>query len=82
MYVENGKVVEISGLWKHQRDPTAKEWRGGHWWEHGFVRRLELPENADWRRIEASLTDEIYLEIRIPKGDIPRGKEEGAAHSE
>ena len=74
--------MEISGLWRNQREPKAREWRSGHWWEHGFVRRLELPENADWRRIEACVNDDIYLEIRIPKSDISRGKEEGASHSE
>ncbi|KAJ9671972.1 hypothetical protein PVL29_025564 [Vitis rotundifolia] len=82
VYVESGKVVEISGLWRHQKEPKTKEWRSGHWWEHGYVRRLELPENADWRRIEAIVNDEIYLEIRIPKCDIPHGKEEGAEDSE
>ncbi|XP_026419091.1 21.7 kDa class VI heat shock protein-like [Papaver somniferum] len=66
--VENGNVVEVSGQWKQQRkESDAKDWRSGHWWESGYARRLELPENADGRNIEAYIIDDIFLEIRIPK---------------
>ncbi|PIA50824.1 hypothetical protein AQUCO_01200232v1 [Aquilegia coerulea] len=65
--VEHGKVLEISGQWRDQHDSDTKEWRNGRWWEFGYVRRLELPENADWRKIEAKIDDDIFLEIRIPK---------------
>ncbi|GFZ06572.1 HSP20-like chaperones superfamily protein [Actinidia rufa] len=65
--VENGKVVEISGEWKHQKVSKTKDWRSGQWWEQGYVRRLELPENADWRKVEAYVNNETVLEIRIPK---------------
>jgi HSP20 family molecular chaperone IbpA len=79
--VEKGKVVEISGQWKQQqRDQSkTKDWRSGQWWEYGYVRRLELPEDADWRRMEASLNNDILLEIRIPKslldGDPSQGND-------
>jgi HSP20 family molecular chaperone IbpA len=79
--VEKGKVVEISGQWKQQqRDQSKiKDWRSGQWWEYGYVRRLELPEDADWRRMEASLNNDILLEIRIPKslldGDPSQGND-------
>ncbi|KAK9130965.1 hypothetical protein Sjap_011452 [Stephania japonica] len=62
--VEKGKVVEISGQW---RESEVKEWKSGHWWEHGCVRRLELPQDADWRKIEANIKDEVFLEIRVPE---------------
>ncbi|OVA13157.1 Alpha crystallin/Hsp20 domain [Macleaya cordata] len=65
--VENGKVVEISGQWRQRKESDAKDWRNGHWWEFGYARRLELPENADWRKIEANIDDDIFLEIKIPK---------------
>ncbi|KAF9609921.1 hypothetical protein IFM89_019287 [Coptis chinensis] len=65
--VECGKVLEISGQWREQRDSDVKDWRSGRWWEFGYVRRLELPENADWRKTGATVDDEIFLEIRIPK---------------
>lgn len=65
--VEKGKVVEVSGQWKPQRESKAKDWRSGNWWEQGYVRRLELPEDADWRRIEAQVSNDILLEIRIPR---------------
>ncbi|KAI3883849.1 hypothetical protein MKW92_032966 [Papaver armeniacum] len=65
--VENGNVVEISGQWKQRKESDANDWRSGHWWESGYARRLELPENADWRNIEAYIIDDIFLEIRIPK---------------
>ncbi|CAK7338336.1 unnamed protein product [Dovyalis caffra] len=66
--VENGKILEISGQWKPQRDQSkTKDWRSGHWWEHGYVRRLELPEDADWRETEAYVSNEMLLEVRIPK---------------
>ncbi|XP_047174301.1 21.7 kDa class VI heat shock protein-like isoform X2 [Vigna umbellata] len=77
--VDKGKVVEISGPWKQQRDSKAHDWRCGHWWEHGYVRRLEMPEDADWKNIEAYIHNDIYLEIRIPKSkqgrDLPQGKD-------
>ncbi|XP_057540434.1 21.7 kDa class VI heat shock protein isoform X2 [Amaranthus tricolor] len=50
--IEKGKILEISGLWKQQVDSNVKNWKTNHWWEHGFVRRIELPENADWKKIE------------------------------
>lgn len=67
VYAENGKIVEISGQWKQQKESKAKDWRSGHWWEHGYVRRLELPEDADCRKIEGYLNNDIFLEVRIPK---------------
>ncbi|KAA8526930.1 hypothetical protein F0562_008841 [Nyssa sinensis] len=70
IYVDNGKVVEISGQWKQQRESETKDWRSGHWWEHGYVRRLELPGNADWRNIEAHVNDDLLLDIRIPKNPL------------
>lgn len=64
---EKGKIAEVSGQWRLQNEPKQKDWRSQQWWEHGYVRRLELPENADWRTTEAYVTDDIVLEIRIPK---------------
>ncbi|GAB4846222.1 hypothetical protein Ancab_025219 [Ancistrocladus abbreviatus] len=63
---ENGRVLEISGLWKHHREPSTRDWRSVQWWEHGFVRRIELPENADWKRTEATVQNDVFLEIKIP----------------
>ncbi|GMN63138.1 hypothetical protein TIFTF001_032215 [Ficus carica] len=69
VYAENQKVVEISGQWNQQlmRESKNNDWRSGNWWELGYVRRLELPEDADWRKVEAHLTNDTLLEIRIPK---------------
>ncbi|KAL2943860.1 21.7 kDa class VI heat shock protein [Bienertia sinuspersici] len=65
--VEKGKILEISGLyWKQQGDPKARNWKSGHWWEHGFVRRIELPDNADWKKIEVTVKNDVILEIKIP----------------
>uniref|UniRef100_A0A452ZGF7 SHSP domain-containing protein n=1 Tax=Aegilops tauschii subsp. strangulata TaxID=200361 RepID=A0A452ZGF7_AEGTS len=37
-------------------------------WEHGFVRRVELPEDADGGRVEAYFDDGAgSLEIKVPK---------------
>ncbi|CAN6560804.1 unnamed protein product [Malus baccata var. baccata] len=76
VYAENGKVVEISGQWKQQQQggesnslKSTKDWRSGNWWEHGYVRRLELPQDADSKRIEASLTNDLLLEIKIHKNN-------------
>ncbi|KAF5478815.1 hypothetical protein F2P56_005345 [Juglans regia] len=67
VFVDKGKVVEISGQWRQQGDQSkAKNWRSENWWEYGYVRRLELPEDADWRKIEAYVNNDILLEIRIP----------------
>lgn len=74
VYVENGKIMEISGQWKPQRDQSkAKDWRSGHWWEPGFVRRLELPEDVDWRETEAYVSNDMFLEVRIPKSTSDSG---------
>lgn len=59
-------VVEISGRWRG-RETDPKDWKNGRWWEYGFARRLELPEDANWTKMEAYITDDIFLEIRIPK---------------
>lgn len=73
MCIEDGKVLEISGQWKHHKDSrtTTKDWRSSHWWEQGFVRRVELPENADWKNIKAFVNNNDsllpLLDIRIPK---------------
>ncbi|XP_040380056.1 22.3 kDa class VI heat shock protein [Oryza brachyantha] len=61
------RVVDISGLWRAPA-PDGRDWRAGRWWEHGFVRRVELPEDADWRKVEAFFDDgEGSLEIKVPK---------------
>lgn len=67
IYAESEKVVEISGQWKQQIRESKMEWKSGKWWEYGFVRRLELPEDADCRRIEAYVTNDMVLEIKIAK---------------
>ncbi|KAK1440007.1 hypothetical protein QVD17_05832 [Tagetes erecta] len=77
VYVENGKVMEISGLWNHKGDSRTTDWRSDKWWERGFVRRLELPENVDWKKIEAFVNNDTILDIRLPKTsaecDTPAG---------
>ncbi|KAK8542693.1 hypothetical protein V6N12_015278 [Hibiscus sabdariffa] len=71
IHVEKGKIVEIFGQLKLlQRESQKKDWRSCNWWEYGYVRRLELPEDADWRRIEASLSNDVVLEMRIPRNTL------------
>ncbi|KVI10353.1 21.7 kDa class VI heat shock protein isoform X2 [Cynara cardunculus var. scolymus] len=66
--VENGKVIEISGLWKKHGESRTTDWRSGKWWEDGFVRRLELPDNTDWKKMEVYVkNDTTVLDIRLPK---------------
>jgi len=72
VYVDiNGRVMEISGQWNsNKKAATNSDWRSGRWWEHGYVRRLELPSDADAKYSEAFLSnndDYSFLEIRIPK---------------
>ncbi|KAJ4911319.1 21.7 kDa class VI heat shock protein [Raphanus sativus] len=68
VYVDaNGKVMEISGQWK---TVANGDWRSGRWWEYGYVRRLELPGDADLKKSEAFISnkdDYSFLEIKIPK---------------
>ncbi|KAG0496176.1 hypothetical protein HPP92_000867 [Vanilla planifolia] len=64
---DNNRVMEISGCWRKGSEPIGRDWRNGRWWEYGFVRRLELPEDADWRKMEAFLDNDGILEINIPK---------------
>ncbi|KAJ4816330.1 18.3 kDa class I heat shock protein [Rhynchospora pubera] len=62
------KVIEISGQWRSQQGSgSIRDWRTGRWWENGFVRRLELPEDANWKKAEAYLYDDGFLEIRIAR---------------
>ncbi|CAI0380163.1 unnamed protein product [Linum tenue] len=81
--VENGKVVEVSGQWKPLKDDQSSskakpgDWRSEDWWEYGYVRRLELPEDAvaDSKQMEANLITScttgnettLLLELRIPR---------------
>ncbi|CAL0322951.1 unnamed protein product [Lupinus luteus] len=68
VHVDKGKkVVEISGQWKQQKDSKENVWRCGQWWEYGYVRRLEMHEDADWKHIQAHIYNDIFLEIQIPK---------------
>lgn len=64
--VEKGKVVDISGQWKVP-ESDSKDWKTKCWWEHGFVRRLELPNDANWRKMEVYVENDTLLEIKIPK---------------
>ncbi|XP_015081004.1 21.7 kDa class VI heat shock protein [Solanum pennellii] len=67
--VEDGKVLEVSGQFRLKVETGTKDWRVGNWWEHGCVRRIELPENADWKKTEALMSngDHKFLEVKIPK---------------
>ncbi|KAJ7948500.1 Heat shock protein [Quillaja saponaria] len=67
VHVDKGKVVEISGQWKQGTESNTKDWRCAHWWQYGYIRRLELPEDTEWKNIEAHIFNDILLEIRIPK---------------
>ncbi|CAH2069951.1 unnamed protein product [Thlaspi arvense] len=72
VYVDiNGKVMEISGQWNGNKKTAINgDWRSGRWWEYGYVRRLELPGDADPKNSEAFLSikeDYSFLEIKIPK---------------
>lgn len=72
IHVENGKVIEISGVWKTTHgESKTRDWRSGKWWEHGFVRRLELPHNTDWNKMEVYVKNETVLDIRLPKNTTP-----------
>ncbi|KQK05552.1 22.3 kDa class VI heat shock protein [Brachypodium distachyon] len=63
-----GRVLDVSGLWRAAAPPDGRDWRAGKWWEHGFVRRVELPEDADGARVEAYFDDgDGSLEIKVPK---------------
>ncbi|XP_050219250.1 21.7 kDa class VI heat shock protein [Mercurialis annua] len=80
VYAENGKIVEISGQWKNQQKETkAKDWRSGHWWEFGYVRKLEVPEDADFNKIEAFLNNDLIFELRIAKNYLDCHKDPNIA---
>jgi len=49
------------------RDSKTNDWRCGHWWENGYVRRLEMPKDTDWKNIQAFIYNDIFLEIKMPK---------------
>ncbi|KAJ3696032.1 hypothetical protein LUZ60_001409 [Juncus effusus] len=64
----DSKVLEINGKWRATPTPSSeKDWRAGRWWEHGFVRRIELPDDANWKKAEAYIYDDNFLEIKIQK---------------
>ncbi|XP_042434150.1 22.3 kDa class VI heat shock protein-like [Zingiber officinale] len=69
---QSTKVIEISGLWRG-KESEARDWKLGRWWEHGFVRQLELPANANWKKTEAHIVDDTLLEIKIPKHNTADG---------
>ncbi|XP_020577618.1 21.7 kDa class VI heat shock protein [Phalaenopsis equestris] len=59
-------LIEISGIWK-VGNPTVRDWKLRKWWEYGFVRRLEVADDADCRKMEACINNDVTLEIIIPK---------------
>ncbi|KAL0916905.1 hypothetical protein M5K25_014458 [Dendrobium thyrsiflorum] len=59
-------LIEISGIW-NVGNPTGRDWKIRKWWEYGFVRRLEVADDADCRKMEASINNDNTLEIIIPK---------------
>ncbi|CAN4102780.1 unnamed protein product [Withania somnifera] len=67
--IEDGKVLEVTGQLRLKMETGTKDWRAGNWWEDGCVRRIELPENADWKKTEVILSngDHTFLEVKIPK---------------
>ena len=68
VHAENQKALEICGQWNVQREVrNNKDWRSGNWWEIGYVRKLELPDDADWKRVEAFLTNDSLLELKFPR---------------
>ncbi|XP_047341716.1 21.7 kDa class VI heat shock protein isoform X2 [Impatiens glandulifera] len=68
IYIEQGKIMEISGQLRGGSESSkTKDWRSCRWWEHGYVRRLEVPENSDWIQTEAYIHDDKAIEILIPK---------------
>ncbi|KAG6475552.1 hypothetical protein ZIOFF_064780 [Zingiber officinale] len=69
---QSTKVIEISGLWRG-KESEARDWKLGCWWEHGFVRRLEPPTTANWKKTEAHIVDDTLLEIKIPKHNTADG---------
>ncbi|XVF77659.1 hypothetical protein PTKIN_Ptkin14bG0064800 [Pterospermum kingtungense] len=79
IHTGKGKIVEISGQLKQQRESQAKDWRSCNWWEYGYVRRLELPEDADWRSIEAYVSNDVLLEIKIPRNNLHADTPDDAA---
>ncbi|KNA25899.1 hypothetical protein SOVF_001820 [Spinacia oleracea] len=66
--VEKGKILEINGQWTDHH--KARDWKSGHWWEHGFVRRIEVPENADWKKTEDNAEKYKEQECRLQEGKI------------
>ncbi|XP_022154944.1 21.7 kDa class VI heat shock protein [Momordica charantia] len=85
IFIENGKVLEISGQLKQQQQRESKtiiDWRSVNWWEHGYVRRLELPDDADWRRMEARVKNDMVIEVKIPKLEANQSAESKNKDSE
>ncbi|XP_065862244.1 21.7 kDa class VI heat shock protein isoform X2 [Euphorbia lathyris] len=62
---EKGKIMEISGQWKQQQREREGDWRSGNWWENGYVRRIEVPQDGDWKKIEAHLINDVFLEVQF-----------------
>ncbi|KAK8952744.1 21.7 kDa class VI heat shock protein [Platanthera guangdongensis] len=63
---DKGRVIEISGKWE-EKEAGGENWRNNQWWEHGFVRRLEVPDDADLMKMEACIADDVALEIKLSK---------------
>ncbi|EMS67434.1 hypothetical protein TRIUR3_09096 [Triticum urartu] len=60
--------ADIPGGVRRLPPADGRDGRAGRWWEHGFVRRVELPEDADGGRVEAYFDDGAgLLEIKVPK---------------
>ncbi|KAL2327960.1 hypothetical protein Fmac_021387 [Flemingia macrophylla] len=70
-YMLKAEIPVDSGSLKESQ--RQNDWRSGHWWEYGYVRRLEIAEDANFKMVEAHIKSSRYLELRIPK--CPHGKD-------
>ncbi|KAK8950233.1 21.7 kDa class VI heat shock protein [Platanthera guangdongensis] len=50
-----------------EKEAGGENRRNNQWWEHGFVRRLEVPDDADLMKMEACIADDVALEIKLSK---------------
>ncbi|KAK8967611.1 21.7 kDa class VI heat shock protein [Platanthera guangdongensis] len=63
---DKGRVIEISGKWE-EKEAGGENWRNNQGWEHGFVRRLEVPDDADLMKMEPCIADDVAMEIKLSK---------------
>ncbi|WP_228597006.1 Hsp20 family protein, partial [Campylobacter coli] len=72
--VEEGRVIQISGERKLEKEEKADTWHRVERSSGSFVRRFRLPENAKLDGVSAAMENGV-LTVTVPKEEVKKKSE-------